>query len=257
VIKRETTEKPEFYMSWAVANEQKSLLTRSIVSVLPAHFVRQLAFELNMLFVRLRSCNVRRTFREKTDLLVNIGAGERGKDGWVNLDGFALRGINCRFDVRRSLPFRDNSVRGIFTEHFLEHLDYREEVPEFLTECYRVLGDRGVLRIVVPDAEKYLRAYVEDGWRELVALRRLDQNLNDYYYPFRYKTKMEVINVVFRQQQEHKFAYDFETLEFILKRSGFSNVMRQEFGVSVNPETCLDWDARAPESLYVDAIKNV
>ena len=251
------TEKPEFYMSWAIAHEQKSLLTRSIVSVLPAHFLRQLAFELNMLFVRLRSRNAQRRFREKTNLLVNIGAGERGKDGWVNLDGFALKGVNCRFDARRSLPFRDNSVRGIFAEHFLEHLDYREEAPGFLSECYRVLGDKGVLRIVVPDAGKYLRAYVQDGWQELAATRRLDENLNDYYYPFRYNTKMEVINVIFRQQHEHKFAYDFETLEFVLKRSGFSNVARQEFGVSTNPDTCLDWAERASESLYVDAIKHV
>jgi predicted SAM-dependent methyltransferase len=99
--------------------------------------------------------------------MVNIGAGPAGKAGWVNLDGFRATGINCLCDARRRLPFPDGSVRGIFTEHFVEHLDYTEEVPDFISECYRALEPGGAIRIIFPDIEMYLKAYTAGGWEEL------------------------------------------------------------------------------------------
>jgi citrate lyase synthetase len=66
---------------------------------------------------------------------------------------------------------------------------------------------------------------------------------------------MELINVVFRQGHEHKFAYDFETLRFLLDRYGFSEVVHQEYGTSLMTELCLDQVHRASESIYVDAKK--
>jgi predicted SAM-dependent methyltransferase len=75
--------------------------------------------------------------------------------------------VNCIYDCRRDLPFADASATVIFTEHFFEHIDYCEEVLVFLSECWRVLEPGGVIRIAVPDAEKYIRAYCSEGWEEL------------------------------------------------------------------------------------------
>jgi len=105
--------------------------------------------------------------------LVNLGCGLSGKIGWVNVDIIKFPNVNCIYDCRKSLPFPENSVKSIFCEHFIEHLDYKEEVP-FLTECYRVLRVGGVIRIIVPDAEKYLRVYCEKGWGYLSKIHRLD-----------------------------------------------------------------------------------
>jgi hypothetical protein len=66
---------------------------------------------------------------------------------------------------------------------------------------------------------------------------------------------MELINVIFRQEQEHKFAYDFETIELLLKRHGFNEVTKREFRQSANPELSIDSEGRAAESLYVEAKK--
>jgi predicted SAM-dependent methyltransferase len=49
------------------------------------------------------------------------------------------------------LPFNDNSVCYIFSEHFFEHL-FHDEAVCLLNECWRILKPRGVIRIVVPDA---------------------------------------------------------------------------------------------------------
>jgi predicted SAM-dependent methyltransferase len=208
-----------------------------------------------MLKVRSSASNIAHKYKNFDGLLLNIGCGPGGKEGWINLDCIPSVGVNCIYDARKELPFPDNSVKGIFTEHFLEHLDYTEEAPYFLAECYRVLQNEGVLRIVVPDAEKYLKAYIQDGWESLKSIRPLDEKLTDCYFGYTYNTKMELINVVFRQHGEHKFLYDYETLELLLGKSGFSDICKQCFGVSIMPDICIDKEIRSGESLYIDAVK--
>ena len=196
-----------------------------------------------------------RRFRDAKDLLVNVGPGAHGLAGWINVDVCKAPLVNCIYDCRKSLPFPDGSVRGIFCEHFFEHIDYTEEVPYFLSECHRVLKKDGVLRLILPDAEKYLRAYCNGGWEELERIRSLAPGRMDAHTQCRYNTPMELINVVFRQGQQHKFAYDFETLSFLLHRYGFSEVVREDYGSSLMPELILDQASRASESIYVDARK--
>ena len=144
---------------------------------------------------------------------------------------------------------------SIFTEHFFEHLDYTEEVPLFLDECCRVLQPGGVIRVIVPDFERYLRAYSAHGWSEINALRNMRDDNVDGYFGCKYHTKMEVLNVVARQGWEHKFAYDYDTLKYLLERHGFQGVVRQEFGKSLMSELAIDLKERADESLYVEAVK--
>jgi predicted SAM-dependent methyltransferase len=151
--------------------------------------------------------------------------------------------------------FRPTRFAESFSEHFFEHIDYTEEAPRFLRECHRTLQVGGVLRIIVPDMERYLRAYAEGDWDLLARIRPLKEGRKDHYYGWKYKTKMELINQVFRQGQEHKFGYDFETLEFLLRKCGFQNISKQEYGKSQLPELCLDKEIRATESLYVEAVK--
>lgn len=230
-------------------------LKRAVLSVLPLHTWMQLRFELHMLGVRMRSVGAARRYRHRQELLVNLGAGTEGQAGWVNVDAFRFPGINCLLDVRRGLPFADGSVRGIFCEHFLEHVDYEHEAPRLLRECHRALRPGGVLRLVVPDAEKYLRGYCSEGWDELVRVRPLRPGPTDAYYGHRYATKMELVNFVFRQVCDHKYAYDAETLMNLLRRCGFARVEQQQFGRSWMPEICLDQPMRASESLYVEAVK--
>lgn len=54
------------------------------------------------------------------------------------------------------LPFENDSLTFVFSEHFFEHLPY-DIALELLRECYRVLKVGGVARTVVPDAD--LRTY--------------------------------------------------------------------------------------------------
>src|SRR5271166_2578243 len=81
--------------------------------------------------------------------LLNVGCGRRVHDDWVNLDLVAhLPGV-IPHDIRRGLPFRDNSFSAVYHSHVLEHLR-RSSAHAFLRECYRVLAQGGILRVAVP-----------------------------------------------------------------------------------------------------------
>lgn len=221
----------------------------------PRHAYLPFLHELRMAWRRINTRKEIGRFKNSRDLRLNIGCGSCGKPGWVNTDIDAFPGVSCTWDCRKSLPFADNSAKCIFTEHFVEHLDYCEEIPSFVRECHRVLEPGGVLRIVVPDAEKYLRAYCHGSWDELAIVRPLGPGLSDGHFGSKYNTKMELVNVVFRQYFEHKFAWDYETMEFILRRFGFSAVYRQGFSQSMQDGLAIDMPERASESLYVEGVK--
>ena len=228
---------------------------RYLRALFPLHLLKPLKMEAQMAWLRLRTRKSEKLFRNRTGMMVNLGCGDHGKPGWVNIDAYKAPGLTLAYDCRRKLPLPDESVRGIFTEHFFEHIDYTEEVPYFLSECRRVLAPRGVLRIVVPDASMFLRAYLADGWEEMARIRQLTPDRRDPFTHSRLSTKMEMVNLVFRQGHEHKFGYDYETLEFLLKRYGFAKVAQSEFGRSWLPGLALDQELRRSESLYVEAMK--
>jgi hypothetical protein len=76
------------------------------------------------------------------------------------------------FNVLNQLPIEDQMVVVINTEHFLEHLEYSDAIT-FLGECQRVPKIGVTMRIVVPDAEKYMRAYVNNDTTFFRQLRNL------------------------------------------------------------------------------------
>lgn len=231
-----------------------SLFRHFIYKFLPAHIWNQIRFELYATKIRRGHARIRRRFEGKQGLMVNIAAGKTGKEGWVNLDLFPATGINCLYDSRKSLPFETGSVKGIFTEHFFEHIDYTEEVPLFLAECLRVLQPGGVIRIIVPDCEKYIRAYAE-GSDALNALRGIKVDGVDPYFPNKYRTAMELFNTAFRQEYQHKWMYDFENLKDVLELMGFVDVRHSAFGESYLEGLAIDSPGRARESLYVEGKK--
>lgn len=68
--------------------------------------------------------------------------------GGTRIEGFESHDLDM--DIRKPLPFPDNSVNFICTEHGLEHTAPREGWS-FLEECNRILVSGGVVRIAIPD----------------------------------------------------------------------------------------------------------
>ncbi len=190
-----------------------------------------------------------RQLRGLRGVYVNVACGPQVLDGYLNLD---LRNDDpavITADARRLLPIGDGAARGIRAEQFVEHLETREELPAFLRTCLRKLEPGGILRIIVPDAARYLQAYCRNdlqGFWDLEVPNPFPEDL---------PTRMDVINHVFHQWHEHRWAYDFETLEHRLGEAGFTHIERSAYQQSRDPKLAQDRDVHASYSLYVEAIK--
>jgi len=187
--------------------------------------------------------------RQRRDVLVNVACGGFVLDGFVNLDMYDNDDGVIGCDTRRSIPIGDGCAAGIRAEHFVEHLEPREEIPAFLKDCRRALAPGGVLRIVVPDARRFLQAYCDGTPEAYRALAVPDP------FPDDLPTRMDIINHVFRQWHEHYWAYDFETLAHRLRAAGFSHIEETAYRQSLQAPLGADREEHALASLYVDAVR--
>jgi predicted SAM-dependent methyltransferase len=171
-------------------------------------------------------------------LRLHLGSADSRLDRWVNVDLFRPgRRLDLYWDLRRGIPFADGCVDAIFAEHLLEHLTLDDGIG-LLRECRRVLAPGGVVRIGVPDLERYVASY----------LKRDD--LIDVVRPGRPTRAIALGEPFFLHG--HRTMYDFETLRYALTQSGFGEVERSEFGGGrIDPSP--DSPGRRAETLYVEA----
>jgi predicted SAM-dependent methyltransferase len=171
-------------------------------------------------------------------LLLHLGSASNRLARWVNIDLYRPgRALDMYWDLRRGIPFADGSADAIFAEHLLEHLTLEHGI-QLLHECRRVLGPGGVVRIGVPDLDRYVASYL--GRDDLI----------DVVRPGRPTRAIALGEPFF--QDGHRTMYDFETLRFALCEAGFDGVERSTSGTGrIDPSP--DTPARRAETLYVEA----
>jgi len=195
------------------------------------------------------------------DAMLHIGAGGHHLPGWINIDAHPA---DLALNVGRPLPFADGTARFIFASHVLEHLYYPAPALRFLADCLRVLKPGGRIRLIVPDIERYIRAYADGDqaffdarreiWKDLPAGRTLLEEFLTY-------AGAGPDPAAFLDS--HKYAYDYPTLQRMLERAGFVNIERSEYMASSQAELRVD-DASAVAgasaagrhySLFVEAVR--
>jgi SAM-dependent methyltransferase len=162
-----------------------------------------------------------------SNLKVHIGCGGHELPGWINVDNHpAPLAINLNW----GLPLPDRSARYVFLSHLLEHLFYPVQSGQLLAEIRRVLAPGGIVRIVVPDIEQCMKAYVEQNDEFFAARRRhwtwLPPDATNLESFLAYAGAGPTPGYLF---EHHKFGYDFDTLRQCLERVGFVNVRRCEY----------------------------
>ena len=171
------------------------------------------------------------------ELKVHIGCGGHELPGWINVDNHpAPLAINLDW----GLPLPSGSARYVFLAHLLEHLFHPAQSNRLLGEIRRVLAPGGIVRIVVPDIEKYLRAYAagdESFFAERRRQRGLPEDLTSLETLLPYAGAGATPDSLF---EHHKFGYDFATLARALERAGFSDVRRCGYQQSPHTELRVD-----------------
>jgi predicted SAM-dependent methyltransferase len=192
---------------------------------------------------------------------INIGSGLSGVSGWYNIDNSPtillsrlplgrqlFRTPNWpkdvhRHNVKKGLPFADQSVCYIYSSHTFEHFTWDDSLI-VAKECFRVLQPQGVVRIVVPDLGLIVREYLQD--QDLLASHRflgrllLGHTLHDVIHPGAHHSQM----------------FDERSLIHLLRQAGFAQIEASRFMHSRIPDIAeVELEERKRESLYVEAVK--
>ena len=185
---------------------------------------------------------------------LNLGCGPVQPTGWVNidashrarlasmlpwLDGLLVRlgmlpatefnpGVKIH-DLRRSLPYGDNTVAAIYAGELWEHFEYDDAV-RLTRECFRVLASSGVLRLCVPDGQVFWREYL-DLLDEALAKPREDRDVEQirervgFYFETIYTRKLWMRFM----GHFHKWQYDEAQLIDLFESCGFLDVERMVY----------------------------
>lgn len=188
----------------------------------------------------------------------------------------AMTGDVMRHNLKKGIPFPDQSVDGVYHSHLLEHLD-RDVVPGFLAEVKRVLKPGGVHRIVVPDLEFETRRYLDslaDAVAGKVSAEDHEWNITLLIHQmvrreawgtsqrtgFRRWAENTLLGDARKRGETHQWMWDRITLPAVLEEAGFSDPKIHTFNTSAIaewPEFLLDQDTAGteyrPGSMYVEA----
>ena len=188
---------------------------------------------------------------------LHLGSGEHIIPGFLNGDKF-MANADIYLDLYRHFPFKSNTFTKVYSEHLLEHIN-TNKVHLFLSEVYRVLKNDGIFRLTCPDFDIYAHNYVNqnnDFYNKVIdnlsGKRKRDPELT---WILRSNAGCFVASIL-KDYHNHKWMYDFSTIESCLKEVGFREVTKRDYGKSLDRELgALDLEMRKFETLYVDAIK--
>ena len=163
-------------------------------------------------------------------LKIDIGCGTNPTPGYVACDARRMRGVEHVFDFGQTRwPFKDNSVAEIIMQHSIEHISYRR-LPFVLGEARRVLAPGGKLIIRTPDLRFMIDGYLSGKItpefppdQEFIA-RNFGgdpNNLTPGWW-----TVLKLYSGQDYPGNEHRFCFDFETLQSVLASQGFPNAKR-------------------------------
>jgi SAM-dependent methyltransferase len=188
-----------------------------------------------------------------------------------------LPGTLLVHDLRKGIPFPDNSIDAVYHSHFLEHLD-RRDAPRFLADVCRVLRPGGIHRIVVPDWEQICREYVHlvDLGGDSDQAQRHDSYISGMIEqmvrveafgtsrqpPVRRWLENLVLGGAQQRGETHRWMYDRINLGCLLADAGYDHITLQQYDRSYVPNWStygLDHNASGheykPGSLYMEAMK--
>ena len=161
-------------------------------------------------------------------------------------------------NLRKGLPFADDSVDFIYFGQAIEHLNPLVEVPPFLKECYRVLRPGGLVRLSTPDLDIILASYLSGDMMEFAI---------EQPQPYR-DAKSKALRLAYlmfgslgpdstnEHYEGHHLTYNKDSMREVLEAAGFVNVAFFAPGESQSPvfaEECQD--TGITHSLFAEAQK--
>ena len=179
-----------------------------------------------------------------------LGLGDAPRDLQLCLTGHApppwitvgFPPARVTMNLAWGLPFPAGSARYVYFALALEHFYYEHHARAILVDIRRTLAPGGVLRVVVPDLEKYIRAYAAGDEAFFTRHRALWPWAQHMHTPIDYLLGMAGAGMGRGPGGffDHKTGYDFAALSRLLAAAGFSSVVRRDYMQSDHPALRLD-----------------
>ncbi len=167
---------------------------------------------------------------------LNLGCGTQPIAGFVNID--REPGGDVVLDVTAGLPYADNTVDGIYSEHFIEHLSQGEGAA-LLRECRRVLRPGAVVRVATPDLDEIVQRYGTEAW--------LGSGMKTHGYEW-VQNRCEMLNLNMREWG-HQWLYNEQELVRLGRFAGLVPVGR--CALNQSEHAMLRGRETRPESLLI------
>lgn len=155
--------------------------------------------------------------------LLNLGCGSKYHKDWVNVDFVSNDKGVLAYDLLQGIPYKDNTFDVVYHSHIIEHFP-KENVNDFIKECYRVLKPDGIIRIATPNLEEIVRNY----------FKYLDRSLkNDKTAEFKYDwTMIEMYDQCIRTFNGGELGQlyikgGFLDPDFVYQRTGFKKILKR------------------------------
>jgi predicted SAM-dependent methyltransferase len=178
-----------------------------------------------------------------TSRRLNWGCGHHPEPGWINSDLKDGPGIDITCDIRDGLPLPDDGLDYIASVHALPMIPYPDLVP-VLQELRRVLRPGGVLRLVLPDLDKGIKAYLAGDRTHFLVPDEDEPTLGGQF----------IVHMLWYGYSVTLFTEEFATS--LLERAGFGRVDVCSIGRTAGPfSEIVELDNREHESLYIEAVK--
>lgn len=239
-------------------------------------------------------------------VIINLGCGTKTSDRCVNVDWSIhmflyqnkwlmplaapiigrgrveqikeMRGKIIAHDLRKGIPFPDNSADAAYHSHLMEHID-RDHIPGFQKEIFRVLKPGGIQRIAVPNLELYISEYnaslqADDQTRDAsirhdrAVARMYEQSVRRASHlkggrrGFRSRFENLVLGDARARGQTHQWMWDRLNARAVLMDAGFIdvkvcawNVGDVEGWAQTGLEVGSDGTEYKPDSMYLECRK--
>jgi len=182
-------------------------------------------------------------------LCIDIGGAKRFTETIIPWKVLDLKGEDYKYDLNSGQPFplEDNSVDNYYTSHTLEHIDIKNLLFVFKEIC-RTLKQKGLVRIVVPNFEIGMLWYQN---RNKLLFDKLAPGVPHHYPP----TYLGRLTAWILTPNDHKGAFDKETLEWYLNTAGFVNIKKMKYDSHSAIFEGKDFIRYSMYSLYYEAQK--
>jgi predicted SAM-dependent methyltransferase len=174
---------------------------------------------------------------------LNWGCGLTPQPGWINSDQHRRKGIDIVCDIRDGLPIESESIDYAVSIHALVEIPY-PDVDAVLKELRRVLKPGGVLRLGLPDFERFIQAYTKQdhGYFSIP-----DEEARSFGGKF-------IVFTLWYGGSRTPLTYDFT--EELLQKAGFAQVTRCGFRQTASPfGEIVDLDDREQHSFFAEAVR--